>query len=293
MRYISNNINNINNISSRYWQAILQNKPVSIPSNKNKSTTDSRFITSDTYTKFAHQLGYNDYHVGDGTPITFHSERFGVIHNGHELLAKFYEYNRKQLNQKINDALDKNGIKLSDNEKLNFTIDENQAIKVTGAENEERFTQIEQALNNSENNISELLTSSILAVNSFNGLIDQQKYNKWEAAKLLKEQTGLNLEDLKMVDGKIIGGNEKFDSIADINKNIETNEANYLNKLMVKKVTSVLSYGINNIEDINFSIDFQNGKLIDKNVKYGFNSNDLNKWLTDISGNSWGIDITI
>ena len=105
MSYISNNINNVNN---RYGLS-LSNKSVSISNSKNNATIDSkkRFITSDTYTKLAHQLGYTDYKVADGTPITFYSERFGEIHNGNELLAKFYEYNRNQLNQEINDILDK------------------------------------------------------------------------------------------------------------------------------------------------------------------------------------------
>ena len=289
MSYISNNINN------RYSQNILSNKSVTIPNNKNKATIDSKkkFITSDTYTKLAHQLGYTDYKVFDGTPITVHSERFGEIHNGIELLAKFYEYNRKELNQEINQVLDKNGIKLSANEKLNFTIDENQAIKVTGADNEVRNKQIEQALNSTENIISNKLVSSIVAVKSFNGQIDQLKYDKWEASKLLKAPTGQSLEDLKLVDGKIIGGNEKFSAIVASYKNNATNEANYLNKLMVKKVTTVLSYGIDRIDDINFSIDFQNGQLIDKNVKYGFNSNDLNRWLDDVSRVNSGVDITV
>ncbi len=289
MSYISNNINN------KYCQSIVSNKSVSILINKNKATIDSkkRFITTDTYTKLAHQLGYNDYKVSDGTPITFHSERFGEIHNGYELLAKFYEYNRKQLNQEINDVLDKNGIKLSANEKLNFAIDENQAIKVTGAANEERNKQIEQVLNSNENVIGNKLINSIVAVNSFNGLISHQEYDKWEASKLLKEQTGQSLEDLKLVDGKIIGGNEKFSAIVASFKNSATNESNYLKKLMVKKVISALSYGIDRINDISFSIDFQNGRLIDKNVKYGFNSNDLNKWLADVSQNSRGFDTTI
>lgn len=289
MSYISNNINN------RYGQSILLNKYVSKPSNNDKASINSknRFITTDTYTKLAHQLGYTDYKVADGTPITVHSERFGEIHNGNELLAKFYEYNRKQLNKEINDVLSKNGIKLSANEKLNFTMDENQAIKVTGAENEERNKQIEQVLNSDESNISNKLVSSIVAVNSFNGKIDQLEYDKWEASKLLQEQTGQSLEDLKLVDGNIIGGNEKFYAIVTSFKNKTTNEANYLNKLMLKKVTSVLSYGIDRIDDINFSIDFQNGQLIDKNVKYGFNSNDLNRWLADVSENGSGIDITV
>lgn len=290
MSYISNNINNVNN---RYGLS-LSNKSVSISNNKNNAAIDSKkkYITSDTYTKLAHQLGYTDYTVGDGTPITFYSERYGEIHSGNELLAKFYECNRNQLNQGINDTLDKNDIKLAANEKLNFTIDKNQAIKVSGADNEERNKQIEQALNGNENIISKLV-SSIVAVNSFNGQINQLEYDKWEASRLLKEQTGQSLEELKLVDGKIIGGNEKFNAIVNSFKDKATNEANYLNKLMVKKVTSVLSYGVDRIDDINFSIDFQNGELIDKHVKFGFNSNDLNKWLEDVSEKSRGVDITI
>ena len=287
MSYISNNINN------RYGQS-LSNKTVPIQNNKNKATIDSKkkISTSDTYTKLAHQLGYTDYKVFDGTPITVHSERFGEIHNDFELVARFHEYNRKQLNKEINDTLDKNDIKLSANEKLNFTIDENQAIKVTGADSEERNKQIEQAINIS-GNIANKLVSSIVAVNGFNGKIEQLEYDKWEASKLLKEQTGQSLKDLKLVDGKIIGGNEKFSGIVDSFKDKETNEANYLHKLMVKKVKSVLSYGIDRIHDINFSIDFQNGELIDKDVKYGFNSNDLNRWIADASKNRRGIDTII
>jgi hypothetical protein len=62
----------------------------------------------------------------------------------------------------------------------------------------------------------------------------------------------------------------------------ELGEYEHYFKAMINKVKSVLANNPDNIPDMKVSIDFQNGSLIDRDVKYGFGPDQLKTWFDDI-----------
>lgn len=278
---------NNNNNTSRKLEA---SSKLNSQKNCKPSFASDGHVSTELYTEFVQGLGYNDYHVFDGSPITVYHRKFGAIQNDHQLMAKFYLSNRQEQNNNINEVLDRNGIQLSDNDKLTLTVDKECKISVSGTVGEEKRAKIEQALNSKDAKIGANLFTDIMVVNNLNGKLNRLEYDKWEASRLLEEQTGQSLKDLKLVDGKIIGANEKLESILNSSlENVETGAA-HLQRVMLKKLKTVLSYGADNIPDLKFSIDYQNGSLIDKDVKYGFGPEQLKTWFDDVMACRKGID---
>lgn len=299
------NFNSISNIYQYSKQIQYENKrTISLEGSGSNAASISRksgrslvasdgYISTELYTEFVHGLGYTDYHVFDGSPITVHTEKFGSFKNDHQFLARFYLSRRQSLNQEISEELDKNGIKLSPDDKLTFTVDKDCNISVSGSIDEDRRVKIEDILNSKENRIASHLFSDIKAINGLNGKISRIEHDKWEASTLLRWQTGQNLEDLELIDGKIVGANEKLTHIINSNLADMETESAHLQRVLLMKLRSVLAYGVDKIPDLKFSIDFQNNSLIDKDVKYGFGPEQLKTWFDDVISGKKAIDYRV
>ena len=107
-------------------------------------------------------------------------------------------------------------------------------------------------------------------------------YKKWYVNLFLKKNAGQTLEDLSLVNGELVGANEKLTGI--FNSKIEdVGEDLYrYYRAMLVKVKELKAYGDSKIADLEGSIDFRNGSLIDRDVKYGFAPEQFDAWIYSI-----------
>lgn len=190
---------------------------------------------------------------------------------------------RAAFNHIINDALAKQGIKLYSKEQMTLTIDKDGQITVSGINDQQKKTKIEEALNSALKDVSTGLMMHIESIKAMNGKQDPKVLDKWMVYNFLKEQVGQDLGELKLVDGQIIGANEKFQKIIDGKENFDAN-SEYVQEVMTK-LKSILTIGASKIPDLKQSIDFQNGSLVDRDVKNGFGPDQLKTWFKDfVSG---------
>jgi hypothetical protein len=196
---------------------------------------------------------------------------------------------RQEYNQAINDALAGQGIKLSSREKMTLTIDKDGQITVSGINDQQKKTRIEEALNSAMKDASTGFMMHIESIKVMNGQETPGALAKWMVYDFLKHEAGQDLSELKLINGKIAGANEKFQEIIDGKRDFgENNE--YAQEVMAK-LKSILAIGQDKIPDLQLSIDFQNGSLVDKDVKNGFGPGQLTTWFQDfISGQAqWDV----
>jgi hypothetical protein len=196
---------------------------------------------------------------------------------------------RQTYNQTINDALAGQGLKLSSREKMTLTIDKDGRITVAGISDQQKKARIEETLNSALKDTMTGFMMHIESVKAMNGQETPGVLEKWMVYNFLQRETGQDLAELKLVNGKITGANEKLQDIIDGKRDFGEN-TEYAGEVMTK-LKSILAIGENKIPDLQESIDFQNGSLIDKDVKNGFGPGQLKTWFQDfISGQSkWDV----
>ena len=183
---------------------------------------------------------------------------------------------RQTYNQTINDALAEKGIKLSPNEKMTLELDKDGKITVSGVADQQKKAQIEETLNETFKDNSVGLMMHIESVLAMNGKDTPEVLDKWMVYNFLKDHTGQDLSELKLVNGQITGANEKLQNILNGEQDFGDNNA-YVQEVM-DKLKSFLAYGADKIPDLKLSIGFQNGTLIDRDVKNGFGPDQLSTW---------------
>ncbi|MGE5605152.1 MAG: DUF4885 family protein [Bacteroidota bacterium] len=187
---------------------------------------------------------------------------------------------RKVFNQIINNALTKEGIRLSSKEKLTLTIDKDGQITVSGINDQEKKAKIEKVLNESLKDIITGLTLHIESVKTMNGKQELGVLEKWMVYDFLKDEAGQDLSELKLVDGEIVGANEQLQQI--LNGEKDFGEDNEYVAEIVTKLKSILAYGVDKIPDLEQKIDFQNGSLIDIDSSIGFGPDQLKTWFASL-----------
>jgi hypothetical protein len=197
---------------------------------------------------------------------------------------------RKERNEQMSDLLQKNGIKLSDDESYNFSVDSSTfKVTVTGKneKGEKRAAEIEKVLN--DNNFgSEILHTAMQASRPAERLatpLEQLKYNTNFA---LQTKFGCSISDITFDEkGNAILPNGK--SIADELAN-EPQNAEWLSsddetvQKVGKAAVSGLSIaieklrknGIGSIKDVTVNIDYDNSGFTDTMTEgYGFGKGQL------------------
>lgn len=183
---------------------------------------------------------------------------------------------RDAFNQIINNALTKAGIKLSSKEKMTLTIDKDGQITVSGIDDQAKKTKIEETLNKALKDVSTELMMHIESVKAMNGKENTKILDKWMVYNFLKEEAGQNLNELKLVDGEIVGANETLQKIIDGKADFGTKNEYVME--VITKLKSILTTGADKISDLEQKIDFQNGSLIDIDSNIGFGPNQLKTW---------------
>lgn len=265
----------------------------SLSTNNNKSLASDGHLSSEAYTQIAHSLGYTDYHGSDGTPTTIYTKELGYVSNGYQVLAKFYQNLSREQDKEINEILETKGIQLSPDEKLSFSVGTDYKITVSGTESEEKLGEIEKVLNNPDKNFGSKLFRRCMVINEFNGQLDKQEYDKWEVNNFLQANAGIGLADLKLVDGEVEGANDTLTRMLNSDETGMNEYVLHTYQTMMEKLKSLLSQGVDNIPDLQYSIDYQNGSLIDRDVKYGFGVEQVKAWLPDIEAGHIPVDLKI
>ena len=192
---------------------------------------------------------------------------------------------REAFNQVINDALANEGIKLSSREKITLTIDKDGQITVFGINDPQKKVKLEEVLNNAFKDDRTSLMLHIESVKAMNGKSEPGVLEKWMVYDFLKKEAGQDLGELKLVDGQIVGANDELQKILDGAADPGKDNA-YVTEV-ITKLKSLLAYGVDKIPDLEQSIDFQDGSLVDRDVNYGFGPGQLATWFNNfISGNA-------
>lgn len=264
--YVNSNSNSINNYSS-------------LSNSSSSSTSKAQTADKQLYgflKKFASDMGdsffLNSSDIENPLPSTY---------NGKQILGLYRRKAREELSNKISDLLEKNDIELDTNEKLTFNVDKDCKIQVSGIDDEEKRAKIEAVLN-AEENLGFRLQASIQDVRQFNGNYDSMVYKKWYVNRFLKETAGQSLEDLSLVNGELVGANEKLAGIFNSKPEDVGDDLSRYYQAMKLKVIELKAYGDSNIADMAGCIDFQNGSLIDKDVKYGFGPEQFKLWFANL-----------
>jgi hypothetical protein len=109
-----------------------------------------------------------------------------------------------------------------------------------------------------------------------NGKGDSKTLDKWMVYNFLKTEAGQDLDELKLVDGEIVGANETLQKIID--GKMDFGSKNEYVKEVITKLKSVLAQGLDKIPDLEQKIDFRNGSLIDIDSNIGFGPEQLKTW---------------
>lgn len=287
-------INSYNDVRSQNYKNTLvynqlfNNRTTAVDRNTTVTsdrTVDDLIAESKRIETEAHEAGYTSYNVTYGTNNSIYKDGYSIS-NGTQQNALDSLNHRSNSNDLLNQTLKENNIQLSPNEKLTLTIDKDLKISVSGIDDKDKMAKIEDILNNKELSNGETyswsLLSEINSVRNFNGIENPLEDKKWYIYTTLKNETGLDFNDLKLENGKIIGNNDKLSAILDGSKKrvglyyIQSSEG------FTNDLKALLSYDYNNIEDMNRSINYQNGSLEDKDVVYGYGSTQTESWFNNL-----------
>lgn len=159
---------------------------------------------------------------------------------------------------------------------MTLTIDKDGRITVSGIKDQQKKAKIEEALNSALKDTGKELLMHIESIKAMNGKESPGVLDKWMVYDFLKDQAGQDLSELKLVNGQIVGANEKLQAIID--GQVDFGENNAYVQEVITKLKSVLAKGVDKIGDLKESIDFQDGALVDKDVNFGFGPEQLKTW---------------
>ncbi|MDD3417920.1 MAG: DUF4885 family protein [Lachnospiraceae bacterium] len=112
--------------------------------------------------------------------------------------ARENQYNRNQINAQIADIFAENQIVVPRDVNLSFTIEPKEyRLTVSGTDDEKLKKQIEEVLNKNEN-AKNIFMHMINIQNENTGQFSEKKLNKYSMRKMIKEETGYDLDQLEI-----------------------------------------------------------------------------------------------
>ncbi|WLC82058.1 hypothetical protein [Clostridium estertheticum] len=241
-------------------------------------------------TKAQHDAGNTNYNVGYSDRPCITSEGGYSWSNGIQDEAYHVYKWRNHENDRLSNVLKDNNINLSPDEKISISVDRDLNISVSGLNDSQKEKSIEDTLNNhsvSGRKYAWALLEQVNGAKRFNGLEDPLEEEKYILYDQVKNKSGVDINDLKLdKNGEIIGGNEAFQKLINGSAYIGLQST----KSFVSDLKKLLTYGIDNVNDMNRTIDFQNNELIDKDVQYGFGKDQLQPWFDSFMKGKSAID---
>ncbi|MGD8190518.1 DUF4885 family protein [Brevibacillus ginsengisoli] len=201
-------------------------------------------------------------------------------------VAERKAYNRQKVNEQFKQLLEKYGINIPNDLKLTFTINPNNyKLTVTGTDDAELTRLLEDALNSAQN-ANELFIHIIQSRSHDSNQFTNEKYDKYNLVRVIKNATGYNLGDLKVVDGKFV--TEDGTDIFEVYKNallknpyVHQEDFRVMTAHYGSQLYELAKRGFDSIPDLFLSIDYENGSLHDIGQKesYGTGKTDWIKKL--------------
>lgn len=195
-------------------------------------------------------------------------------------------HNRNMVNQQIQNILEKNNIKIPLGQRLTFSVDPfNYIITVEGLKDKKMKSLIEAVLNEG-NNGRELFYHISQTLRADSPQKTKDIYEKYLLMREIKKYTGLNINDLKVKNGKFI--TEDGRDLIDIYRNGVRN-AKYVDdyhkgsiiSFYVSLLNKYAEKGVNSVPDMVLKIDWQDGSLMDRDTVYGYGKGQ-DGWIKDL-----------
>ena len=183
-------------------------------------------------------------------------------------VAEEKAFNREKVNTQFQSLLNKYNITIPQDTKLSFTIDPNTLKATVSGSDDETLTKSAQDVINTADNAKQLFLHIISSRSDDSTQYNDKSDTKFNLVQQIKNETGYNLKDLEIKDGKFVtaDGTDVFQIYAKkINEN--PNISDFTKQMTISFYGSNLSElaqnGFDSVPDLVLSIDYQNGSFYD------------------------------
>ena len=183
-------------------------------------------------------------------------------------VAEEKAFNREKVNTQFQSLLNKYNITIPQDTKLSFTIDPNTLKATVSGSDDETLTKSAQDVIDTADNSKQLFLHIISSRSDDSTQYNDKSDTKFNLVQQIKNETGYNLKDLEIKDGKFVtaDGTDVFQIYAKkINEN--PNISDFTKQMTISFYGSNLSElaqnGFDSVPDLVLSIDYQNGSFYD------------------------------
>ena len=183
-------------------------------------------------------------------------------------VAEEKAFNREKVNTQFQSLLNKYNITIPQDTKLSFTIDPNTLKATVSGSDDETLTKSAQDVIDTADNAKQLFLHIISSRSDDSTQYNDKSDTKFNLVQQIKNETGYNLKDLEIKDGKFVtaDGTDVFQIYAKkINEN--PNISDFTKQMTISFYGSNLSElaqnGFDSVPDLVLSIDYQNGSFYD------------------------------
>ena len=183
-------------------------------------------------------------------------------------VAEEKAFNREKVNTQFQSLLNKYNITIPHDTKLSFTIDPNTLTATVSGSDDETLTKSAQDVIDTADNAKQLFLHIISSRSDDSTQYNDKSDTKFNLVQQIKNETGYNLKDLEIKDGKFVtaDGTDVFQIYAKkINEN--PNISDFTKQMTISFYGSNLSElaqnGFDSVPDLVLSIDYQNGSFYD------------------------------
>ena len=183
-------------------------------------------------------------------------------------VAEEKAFNREKVNTQFQSLLNKYNITIPQDTNLSFTIDPNTLKATVSGSDDETLTKSAQDVIDTADNAKQLFLHIISSRSDDSTQYNDKSDTKFNLVQQIKNETGYNLKDLEIKDGKFVtaDGTDVFQIYAKkINEN--PNISDFTKQMTISFYGSNLSElaqnGFDSVPDLVLSIDYQNGSFYD------------------------------
>ena len=183
-------------------------------------------------------------------------------------VAEEKAFNREKVNTQFQSLLNKYNITIPQDTKLSFTIDPNTLKATVSGSDDETLTKSAQDVIDTADNAKQLFLHIISSRSDDSTQYNDKSDTKFNLVQQIKNETGYNLKDIEIKDGKFVtaDGTDVFQIYAKkINEN--PNISDFTKQMTISFYGSNLSElaqnGFDSVPDLVLSIDYQNGSFYD------------------------------
>ena len=276
-----------------YSQAVAIDRTFGNPKNHIKDkyqNSDSPYFRSDLTEHerniaYRHEVTYLETgDAGDSYYDPFVRKIIGSVNSTDEdALEK--AFNRQQINGQFSQLLEKNNLTVPDDVKLTFTIDPyNKKVEVSGTDDIQLISSLEIIMG--ADNGEELFSHIRGSERDNNTQFTSEKEQKYSIFSDIKRETGYDLNELKVQDGKFItpDGTDVAVLFKQAIKDRTDFQEDWIKPFIIgdmyNKLENLAKKGFDSLPDLVLSIDYENGSFRDIGQSKGFGTGETD-WIVD------------